>query len=218
MTMCDPTVTIVDYGLGNLLSVRRGFEHCGAAVRVTASPDAVWRADRLILPGVGAFGDGMAKLCERGLDHAVREFVGSGRPLLGICLGMQMLFEDSDEFGRHAGLGLIAGRVTRIPSTCADGASRKVPHIGWSPIEPPADTGRPWTGTLLEGTAPDTAFYFVHSFTGVPGDPADRLADTDYLGARVSAVVARDAVLGTQFHPEKSGPAGLTVIRRFLAL
>lgn len=211
--MSDPAVTVVDYGLGNLLSVRRGFEHCGAAVRVSASPDAVWRAERLVLPGVGAFGDGMAKLRERGLDHAVHEFVKSGRPLLGICLGMQMLFDASEEFGSHQGLGLIAGKVARIP---ADG--RKVPHIGWAPIHPPADTKRPWQGTLLQGTADGTAFYFVHSYTGFPADAGDRLADADYLGARISAVVARGNVMGTQFHPEKSGPAGLAVIARFLDL
>ena len=213
------TVTVVDYGIGNLLSVTRAVERCGGRPVLSGDPKAVAAAETLILPGVGAFADGMAGLRQRDLIEAVHAFVATGRPMLGICLGMQMLLEESTEFGLSEGLGLIAGRVIEIPGLGADGTAHKVPNIGWVEIHPPE--GRDavwWKGSILDGLEPGTAVYFVHSFTTWPSDESNRLADADYDGCRLSAVVRRDNVYGTQFHPEKSGPAGLQILETFLRL
>lgn len=213
------TVTVVDYGVGNLLSVRRAFEQCGAQVMLTSSPDRVWNAERLVLPGVGAFGDCMTALATGGLDQAVHRFIASGRPFLGICVGMQLLFSVGEEFGEHAGLGVIPGRVRAIPRTAADGQPHKVPHIGWTPLQPPAGgDAADWAGTPLAAVRPGDEVYFVHSFTGWPEDEGDRLADADYHGRRISAAVRRGNVCGVQFHPEKSGRVGLGIIDSFLRL
>lgn len=209
-------ILVVDYGVGNLLSVARAFEHCGATVIISGESAAIAAADRLVLPGVGAFGDCVKALRESGLDQAVLEHVGKERPLVGICVGMQMLFDVSEEFGEHRGLGLIPGRVQLIPSTNVTGGPLKVPHIGWSPLVPP-ETGRAsWDGTPLSTVEPGTAAYFVHSFHGQPINPADRVADALYGGRRVTAAVQRGAVFGTQFHPEKSGRVGLAMLRNLL--
>jgi imidazole glycerol-phosphate synthase subunit HisH len=212
-------ITIVDYGMGNLLSVRRAFEHFAAETETTADPDKVSGADYLVLPGVGAFADGMAELRRRNLIDAFRDHAQSGRPSLSICLGMQMLLAESREFGNHSGLGIIDGAVVEIPLTGADGSSHKVPHIGWSQLNLPegADGGL-WRRTILDGIVPGVSVYFVHSFTADPSDPASRLADADYNGRLVSAAVRRDNVFGTQFHPEKSGPVGLRIVENFLYL
>ncbi|MBI4184349.1 MAG: imidazole glycerol phosphate synthase subunit HisH [Proteobacteria bacterium] len=208
-------VAIVDYGLGNLFSVCQAVARCGAEPELTAEPGRVRAAGRLILPGVGAFADGMAGLRARGLDAAVRAAAAAGRPLLGICLGMQMLFAESEEFGRHQGLGLIPGRVVAIPPSGADGKPHKIPHIGWNGLIP-AGGRSGWEGTPLRALAPATAVYFVHSFVADPAEPADRLAECDYDGLRLTAAVGRGNVVGLQFHPERSGPAGLAVIAAFL--
>ena len=215
--MTAGSVTVVDYGVGNLLSVRRAFEHCGATVRLTDDPQAIRTADRLVLPGVGAFGDCMAELRARRLVEPVVEHASTGRPFLGICVGMQILLEEGDEFGRHEGLGLVQGRVEAIPGTAADGARHKIPHIGWTPLQPPEQAAEEcWQDTILKGVAPGTAAYFVHSFTAVPRDPRHRLADCHYGGRLISAAVRSDNVTGTQFHPEKSGEAGLGILSSFL--
>jgi glutamine amidotransferase len=206
-------VTVVDFGVGNLLSVRHAFEHVGAQVDLASDPGRIRAAERLVLPGVGAFGDGMRGLAERGLAEAVAGFARSGRPLLGICLGMQMLLDWSEEFGRHAGLGLLSGGVSALPSIDAAGKRLKVPHVGWSPLLPVGNAA--WEGTLLEGLEPGDAAYFVHSFAAVPDSAADRLADTAYGGLRICAVLERGNLSGCQFHPEKSGPKGLRIIRNF---
>lgn len=212
-------VTIIDYGVGNLLSVARALTFCGGEVEVTSDLMRIARAERLVLPGVGAFGDCIDEIKARKLDDEVKAFAASGRPLLGICVGMQVLFDYSEEFGVNPGLGLIPGAVKAIPSTGADGAPHKIPHIGWSPLRLPEDNGRNgWQGTLLEPVSPGAAVYFVHSFTGWPDDPAFRLADAEYDGRRIAAAVGRDNVWGTQFHPEKSGPTGLGILKAFLAL
>jgi glutamine amidotransferase len=207
-------VTVIDYGIGNLYSVTRAFEHCGAEVSVANDPAAVPEAPRLVLPGVGAFADGMAGLRERGLIEPIRRYAESGRPLLGVCLGMQMLASVSEEFGEHEGLSVIPGRVRPVPATTTEGAPQKIPHIGWSPLLAPTDTE--WGGSILTDTAPGTAVYLVHSFEVSPSDPAHRLADCLYGGPRVCAAIRRGSVFGCQFHPEKSGPAGLAIISRFL--
>ena len=208
-------VAVIDYGVGNLLSVSRALVHCGARAKVTADPAVILAADRVILPGVGAFANGMAALRASGLDRVVRQVAAAGTPLLGICLGMQLLLESSDEFGATDGLGLIPGRVVQIPSNATNGDSHKIPHIGWNALVLPAGRQH-WADGLLGGIAAGEAMYFVHSFMAQPTDPAHRLADCLYGGIAVSAAVQRGAVLGCQFHPEKSGKVGLRVLANFL--
>jgi glutamine amidotransferase len=203
-------VALIDYGIGNIHSVIKALRHEGADVELTSDPDVIRRADRVVLPGVGAFADCRSGLVDRGLFEVSKEAAESGRPFLGICVGMQLLMTESEEFGRHAGLGVIPGQVVAIP---ADNGL-KVPQIGWNRIYP--RRGGDWRGTLLEPLEPGTMVYFVHSYTAAPAREEHRLADAEYGGHRVSAAVRRDNVWGTQFHPEKSGPAGLQVLRRFL--
>lgn len=215
--MSAGSVTVVDYGVGNLLSVRRAFEHCGAQVRLTDDAESIRRADRLVLPGVGAFGDCMAELRARQLIEPVKEHAQTGRPFLGICVGMQILMDEGEEYGRNDGLGLIPGRVEAIPKTAADGTPHKIPHISWASIQAPEGAGESyWRGSLMEDITPGAAAYFVHSYTVVPQAPQHRLADCHYNGRLVSAAVRRENVTGTQFHPEKSGEVGLRCLRRFL--
>lgn len=210
------SVSVVDYGLGNLFSVSRALEKVGAEVVVTDSPAAIERATSLVLPGVGAFSDGMNGLHQLKLVDAVRRYGASGRPLLGICLGMQLLFDASEEFGHHEGLGLIPGRVVAIPSTGEDGVPHKIPHIGWNELVMPASLPN-WERTALTDVAPGASVYFVHSFTADPANAVDRLADCYYDGRLISAAVRRNALSGCQFHPEKSGEVGLRILRAFLA-
>jgi len=209
-------VTIIDYGMGNVLSVRRALEHCGAEAVLTDRPEMVAGAERLVLPGVGAFGDCMKALETRGLVEPIREFAASGRPFLGICVGMQILLDLGEEFGGYPGLGFIPGRVVQIERATVDAAPRKIPHIGWAPIRPPRANALGWSRSPLASTQHDTAFYFVHSFTARTESPADCAAVADYQGVEVTAAVNRDNITGTQFHPEKSGPAGLMLLKRFV--
>lgn len=211
-------ILIVDYGVGNLLSVGRAFEHCGAAVVLSGDPAAIAVAERVVLPGVGAFGDCVNALRAKGLDHAVLQHVAKQRPLMGICVGMQMLFDGSEEFGQYRGLGLIPGKVEAIPNTDVAGRLLKVPHIGWSPLLMPEADCASWACTPLSTLQPGTAAYFVHSFHGQPVDTTHRVADALYGGRRVTAAVCRGMVFGTQFHPEKSGPVGLAMLRNWLAM
>jgi glutamine amidotransferase len=207
-------VTVIDYGIGNLLNVLRALEHCGASVRVVQQATAQdLEAERLVLPGVGAFGDGMAELKARGFDELVRRFADTGRPFLGICVGLQMMFDAGEEMGEHQGLGLLPGRVQAVPATAVDGTPQRIPHIGWRPLLPAAD----WAGTILDQVAPGERAYFVHSFAAVPANPAVRLADVDYGGHKLCAAVHRDNLYGCQFHPERSAHAGLAMLERFLA-
>jgi glutamine amidotransferase len=215
--MPQPDVAVIDYGVGNLLSVRRGLEACGATVEVSSDPEVIASSPRVVLPGVGAFADGMRELCARGLDGTVKEVAARGTPLFAICLGMQMLLDESLEFGRTSGLGLIPGRVISVPAVNAEGAPQKIPHIGWSSLEFAGQKGG-WQDTPLQDLCPGDPVYFVHSFMADPIDHADRLADCNYGGVRVSAAIRRNNVFGCQFHPEKSGEVGLTVLRRFLKL
>lgn len=207
-------VTIIDYGVGNLLSVARAFVQVGAEAVVSADPAAILRADRLVLPGVGAFSQGMQELRQRGFVEPIRAFARSGRPLLGICLGMQMLLDSSEEFGIHPGLGLVAGKVVAIPRTKRDGTPHKIPHIGWNALYP--SPGADWSASALADVRPGAYAYFVHSFAAEPARPESRLADVDYNGRAVCAVVGSGAIFGCQFHPEKSANVGLSILRRFL--
>lgn len=212
--MTGPKVTVADFGSGNLLSVWRALTHLGAQVTMADGAAGIADAERLIVPGVGAFADSMAGLEARGLAAPIKAFAATGRPTLGICVGMQMLFDASEEFGRRAGLGLIAGEVRRIPAEGRDGRRHKVPHVGWNALTATAD----WTGTLLAGL-PDGAFvYYVHSFTAHPAAESNRLADTDYDGCRIAGLVRRGNLYGCQFHPEKSGEVGLSILKNFLGL
>lgn len=215
MSRCD--VAVIDYGVGNLLSVRRGLEHRKARVVVTDDPSAILAAPRVILPGVGAFAQGMGELQRTGLDLVVKQVAARGVPVLGICLGMQMLLEASEEFGVTPGLGLIAGRVSPIPVVDRDGRPQKVPHIGWSPLVR-SDGAEGWHRGLLAGIPAGEAMYFVHSFMVMPHDSSHRVADSTYGGLPITAVVARGNIWGCQFHPEKSGAAGLRLLGNFLSL
>jgi len=209
-----PTVTIIDYGIGNLLSVARAFEHCGANIVLTDDPAKITGADFLVLPGVGAFADGMAGLKERKLVDPILEFAITGRPFLGICLGMQMMLDESEEFGANEGLGLVPGRVVAIPAVGSDGIAHKIPHIGWNEIVTPEAIE--WQGTILDGIIPGSSFYFVHSFTAIPTHHEHRLADCYYNRQLISAAIRKDNLYGCQFHPEKSGVLGHHIIEKFL--
>ncbi|QEE43666.1 imidazole glycerol phosphate synthase subunit HisH (plasmid) [Rhizobium sp. WL3] len=209
-------IVIVDYGVGNLLSVARAFEHCGADVSLQDRASALTDTSRMVLPGVGAFGDCVDALRSRGLDQAVLEHVARGRPLMGICVGMQMLLDASEEFGSHDGLGIIPGVVEAIPRMDHAGNVLKVPHIGWSPLLPPEGRNNCWADTPLSELKTGTAAYFVHSYHARPHSEDHRLADAEYGGQRITASICREAVFGTQFHPEKSGEVGLSIVRRFL--
>ena len=210
-------VTVVDYGLGNLFSVQRAFEQCGANVTISSDPEVIRKAQLLVLPGVGAFADGMSGLMEFGLNDLIRDYASSGQPLLGICLGMQLLATMGEEFGQHAGLNIISGRVVPIPKVGADGLSHKIPHIGWTNLEIPPER-KDWGPSILADISPGASVYLVHSYHFVPDDPAHRLADCYYNGIRISAALRQDNVTGCQFHPEKSGKVGLRILQSFLTI
>ena len=207
-------VSIVDYGAGNLFNVQRALEHLGAKVERVTRPEQIPTADRIVLPGVGAFGKAMQQLRQRRMVPALREFAASGRPFLGICLGMQLMLDESEEFGTTPGLGIVPGRVESIPSTDTEGKPLNVPHIGWAPIHP-ATKGN-WSETPLEATPPGEAFYFVHSLVVRPQRPEDIVAECNYGGHSLTAAIANGNCFGCQFHPEKSATAGLKLIARFL--
>lgn len=201
-------ISIIDYGVGNLYSLKCSFEYIGQQVTVTDDPAVIAKSDRVILPGVGAFSDAAAKLSASGLDKVVKAEAARGKPLLGVCLGMQMLLEKSFEYGEHKGLGLIKGEVVPIaPKVSKD---YKIPHIGWNALSFPKDKARcPIFKYLDEGAH----VYFVHSYYA--DGCAESLAATTEYGAVLTAAVASDNVFGTQFHPEKSGEVGLEILRAF---
>ena len=209
------TCHIVDYGRGNLLSVYRAVERCGARAELTSDPERVKRAERLVLPGVGAFGDAMDELRRLDLIEPIVEFSTTGRPFLGICLGMQMMFDRSSEFGSHEGLGLVPGDVRAIPRDIVNGRRYKIPHIGWNKLIP-TNGSACYADTILEGLSDTASCYFVHSFTAVPANDNHRIADCRYADHDLCAVVNRDGLWGCQFHPEKSGEIGLKIFGNFL--
>ncbi len=195
-------LTIVDYGSGNLRSVQKALEKCGAVATITSDPDAVATASRLILPGVGAFGDAMRALHDRGLVEPIRRYLREDRPFLGICMGLQLLFETGFEGGQHTGLGILPGDVVRfdIPS------GMKVPHMGWNTTR--------WDGDWRP-SADGEHFYFVHSYHARPTDRSIVAAVTDY-GGHFCAAVQRGNLYATQFHPEKSQAAGMRLLTSWL--
>lgn len=201
------TVTIVDYGMGNLRSVQKAFERLGLRAEVTGDPNRVLAAERLVVPGVGAFGDAMAELIRRGLITPIVRFIESGRPFLGICLGLQLLFEKSYENGHHAGLGILRGEVVRFELP----PEYSIPHMGWNQVR------QEFPIPLMLGIPDESYFYFVHSYYVVPRDPEVVAGTTDY-GIRFCSMVRQDNVFATQFHPEKSQSLGLWLLRNFAAI
>ena len=203
-----PLIAVVDYGSGNLRSVAKALARSGLEPQVTGDPAAVRRADAVVLPGVGAFADSITSLRAKGLDEAVREAIESGRPYLGLCLGLQLLFEESDEHGRTPGLSLLPGRVARFPDRDTGGEPLLVPHIGWNRVR--------WSGEhpVVAGLPGDDCYYFVHSYRAVPTREADTVGQVDY-GGEFAAAVARDNVFAVQFHPEKSQGAGRRLLDGF---
>lgn len=212
--MSKPKVAIIDYGVGNLLSVQRAVQECGAEVITSSEPDVIARADRVILPGVGAFANGMKALESLGLVEVIKAVVARGIPLMGICLGMQLLLDESREHGVTKGLGIIPGRVVPVPSLGHDGLPIKIPHIGWNSLVVPE--GSAWNETILKNSIPGDSVYFVHSFMAVLEDPEMRIADCLYGGNRISAAIGEGNVVGCQFHPEKSGEVGLRILGVFI--
>lgn len=209
--MNTKSVVIVDYGMGNIKSVSRAVEFVGASAVLSNDPNEIEKADRVILPGVGAFEDGMLGLTEFQLHDSLANFVATGRPLLGICLGMQMLFDESMENGQHKGLGLIGGSVVKIDHKIDDSRIRKIPHIGWAELQYVESNNN------IFHSAPDHAFcYFVHAFMGLPKNKEHLIAKVNYEGTDITAAVQDENVIGFQFHPEKSGEIGLNMLREFL--
>ncbi|NPV92515.1 MAG: imidazole glycerol phosphate synthase subunit HisH [Firmicutes bacterium] len=195
-------IFIVDYGMGNLRSVQKGLESVGFAASITSRPEDIEGAAGVVLPGVGAFGDAMNNLRSNGMDQAIRDYVRSGRPFLGICLGQHLIFDGSEEFGWNEGLGLLPGRVIRLP------AGVKVPHIGWNQLR------RVREEKILNGIPDDSYFYFNHSFYLQLADSHITGAVTEY-GSTIPAVVSRGNIYGIQFHPEKSSTLGLKILQNF---
>ncbi len=205
-------IAIVDYGMGNLRSVQKGLEKVGCTAVVTADPKQLLEAEKVVLPGVGAFPDCMRNLTQGGFVEPLIRLIEEGRPFLGICLGLQLLFSESEEFGIHQGLGIIPGRVVRFPEgQVVAGEALKVPHMGWNQItyrnQPP----------LFEGIETGTNFYFVHSYYVKPDDAGVIAMTTDY-GIEFCSAVWKDNIVATQFHPEKSQEAGLQILRNFAGL
>ena len=209
-----PKVTLVDYGIGNLLSVQRGFEYWGIDVETTDDPKNIMKAERVVLPGVGSFRLGMSELLKRGLADVIRDIASAGVPLLAICLGMQLLFDEGEEHGLNSGLGIIPGRVSAISTTTDLGRKLRVPHIGWNSIYGSSEVST-WDDTVLQGLKSGSEVYFNHSFMVIPDEPKNIKAVCDYGSYSVTAVVHNGSTTGCQFHPEKSGEIGLMILKNF---
>jgi len=201
-----PDIVVIDYGLGNVRSVTKAIEAVGASARLTRDPERIVAAQGAVLPGVGAFSTGMQNLQSLLLLPAIRERIAEGKPLLGICLGLQLLFTESEEHGLHAGLDVVPGRVVRF------GGELKIPHMGWNTVRP---VRQPSARILFEGIPDDSFFYFVHSYYVLPEDESVVAATTDY-GVEFASAVVRDNLFAVQFHPEKSGDLGLKILENFV--
>ena len=209
-------ITIVDYGHGNLYSIAQALNYIGAPAKISDDPADLLSAERIIVPGVGAFGAAMSELHARSLVHPLREAAAAGKPVLGICLGMQLLAERSEEFGEHDGLGLIPGDIKLLPATGGADVDiyegDRIPNVGWRALEFVS------SDASYEGIADGSMAYFVHSFRFITEQAADVTATISFNGKAVTASVRRGNILGFQFHPENSGPVGLDLLRRFLTL
>lgn len=213
--MTQPRVGILDYGTGNLFSVAQAVEACGGVAITTSSQADLGNCDRIILPGVGAFATGMDRLRDGGFVEFLQDLAVKGKPMLGICLGMQLLFDRSEEMGDHPGLGIFKGTVKEIPRKTAEGTPRRVPHIGWNTLCPVTGSTS-WKKTELKALDERASVYFVHSFHPIPKDKSDILAIAHYEGVEITAVVRKKNVLGCQFHPEKSGTVGLSILSNWI--
>ncbi|MBL7838283.1 MAG: imidazole glycerol phosphate synthase subunit HisH [Bacteroidetes bacterium] len=207
------SVSIIDYGMSNLLSITRAFEHVGAQVSIVSHADEIMKADFLVLPGVGAFPDGMEHLESRQLADAIKAFTKTGKPLMGICLGMQMLLSKGYEHSVTDGLNIIEGEVLPLPK---DMPGFKVPNINWHSIYPPDENK--WNQTILHKSKPETCFYFVHSYFAKTKHAEDVLAYSKFGHLEFAAAIIHENVVGTQFHPEKSGEDGLVLLKQFIQL
>jgi len=215
----SPSCVVVDYESGNVFSVLNALRSLGTEAELSRDPARILAADRVVLPGVGAFGRAAERLRGHGLDETIAAFIETGRPFLGICVGMQILMEEGHEFGTHRGLGVIPGTVEKIDIRDATGQPLRVPVIGWYPIEAPVERGTQiCRGTPFQDLQQRSAFYFVHSFAARPRDPAAVLATVTHAGEPVTAAIRKDNVIGVQFHPERSAETGLALLDGFLKL
>jgi len=211
-------VAIVDYDMGNLFSVQRACEQVGLSAVITKSGDEIAGATAAILPGVGAFGDAMSNMEKFGLVKAIRDFVKTGKPFMGICLGMQLLFTESEEFGIHKGLDIIKGRVTEFGNKGKDNANIKVPQVGWNSISPGKGAEDKWNNSPLKDVKKGEYMYFVHSFYCIPSDPEVILTVSNYEGTEYCSGVSKDNVFAVQFHPEKSAIEGIKIYKNWAQL
>lgn len=207
-------ISIIDYGVGNICSVKRAFESLGATVNYVSTPEDLLNADRLVIPGVGAFKNGMEELRNRGLVFSIKKYCDTNKPFLGICLGMQMMLDSSEEFGVHEGLGIIPGIVKKIVNCTIEGNYQKVPHVGWYASKYFGDTSDSVFGNIPESSR----FYYVHSYAACLENEKFCIAKTIYGGREITAVIRKGNVYGVQFHPEKSGEIGRLVLKNFLDL
>lgn len=214
-------IVIIDYTLGNLFNIQRAFEFIGVNTLITDKAEDIKSAKKIILPGVGAFGEGMKHLKEKGLDKLVKDTAAEGKPVLGICLGMQLLMSESEEHGQWEGLDLISGKVVYFDPPRND-ERFKIPHMGWNGLIP-SDCQKDkrndyWAGTILDGLKESTNMYFVHSFYVQVEDPGNSIAFTNYGHNRFSSVVQKNNIIGCQFHPERSGEEGLSILKNFVSM
>lgn len=218
-----PLAMIIDYGMGNLFSIRHACQHAGIDVQISADRNDLEKVDAIILPGVGAFGDAMANLKSLGIIESLRECAASGKPIVGICLGMQLFMSESEEFGRHQGLDLLSGKVVRFANPAGKRGALKVPQVGWNRIYAPDSnaTGSGnrieladlWCATPLEGIKPGSYMYFVHSYYVISDDPSLMLSQSQYGNITFCSGIWKDNIFACQFHPERSGENGLKIYR-----
>ena len=206
----DSNIVIVDYGVGNIHNAIRAFKKFCPNTRLSGNPKIILQADALVLPGVGSFESGMQGLKKRNLIDPIKEFTASGRPIIGICLGAQLLLSTGYEFGTHSGLGIALGQVEKFPES----GNVKIPHIGWGKIYPPKNTE--WKDTILENVPKNSSMYFVHSYNLNPDSKDDVLAKAIYGGYEFCAAIKKGNIYGCQFHPERSGEIGLSIIKNFV--
>lgn len=206
-------IAIIDYGIGNVRSILEAFKNQNSDVILTKDKDEILKSSGLVIPGVGSFSHGMENLINYGLDGVIKEYAIMDKPLLGICLGMQLLFEESSEFGFTNGLGLISGKVNELPTK--DNQYEKLPHVSWNEINSKKIS---WNNTILEDIDEGSDMYFVHSFAAEPNDPDEILSLTEYSKHNFCSCVKRGNIYGCQFHPEKSGLIGLKIISNFISI